>query len=140
MVLVNRLTIQEILLLAGLNPDHSYYSGRPATLSDLNSKILEQIYQGIAENISKEAADNYLQLVDEIECLSATAFIKMIYRLEKNEWEFDYTLAHNSNTSTNSFGTMMGTIGSRFVYANRSKKDDTTHIKRDFLRSHGIKM
>lgn len=138
---MNKLAIKEILTLSGVDPEPSYYSGRPATLSDLNSKILEKIYRGIAENISKEAADNYLQLVDELEYLSATAFLKMIYRLEQNEWKFDYSIAqNNSNTAFTSPGTMFGTFGSRLGQSNSCRNDVTIDIKREFLRSHGIKI
>lgn len=138
---MNQLTIREILTLSGVHPEPSHYSGRPATLSDLNSKILDKIFRDIAENISKEAADNYLQLVDELEYLSATAFLNMIYRLEQNEWKFDYSLAqNNSNTSYTSPGTMFGTFGSRLEQSNRGRNDVTIDIKREFLRNHGIKI
>lgn len=138
---MNKLAIKEILTLSGVDPEPSFYSGRPATLSDLNSKILENIYQGIAENISNEAADNYLQLVDELEYLSATAFLKMIYRLENNEWKFDYRLAqNNSDTSLTSPGTMFGTMGARLERSHRRTNNDTIDIKREFLRNHGIKI
>lgn len=52
-----------------------FYSGRGANLGDLNSKILNLIYQGFITHFNQQKADEYVKLVANIKCASATSFL-----------------------------------------------------------------
>lgn len=56
-----------------------YYSGRGATLTDLDSQILEQAYRGVLEQYGKEAARQFCQLVYDLKILAATVFLNEFY-------------------------------------------------------------
>lgn len=68
-VLVRNWTSNRFLLRSG------FYSGRGIDLSDLNSKILEQFYQGIKSELGQKEASNFVRFVNKLEDLSASAFI-----------------------------------------------------------------
>ena len=55
-----------------LNRD--YYAGR-MTESDVNSKTLDQIYGGLNADVGKDAAKNFLRLVDSLEDFHTSLFI-----------------------------------------------------------------
>ncbi|MFA6552475.1 MAG: hypothetical protein WCT19_03165 [Candidatus Paceibacterota bacterium] len=52
-----------------------FYSGRPPSTEDLNSRILEMVYKGLKKDVSQEAATNFVRLVNGLSDLSASAFI-----------------------------------------------------------------
>jgi len=52
-----------------------FYAGRPPSTEDLNSRILEMIYQGLKKDVSQDAATNFVRLVNGLSDLSASAFI-----------------------------------------------------------------
>lgn len=56
----------------------SYYTGRGPNCGDLNSDILEQIYQGIKNEVGKEEAKNFTKFVANQEDISASAFIQAL--------------------------------------------------------------
>lgn len=55
--------------------DSGYYAGRGPTRSDLNSDLLEKLYQGIRRDLGKEEAANFVRFVNNLDNLSASAFI-----------------------------------------------------------------
>lgn len=66
-----------------------YYSGRGATLSDLDSKLLEMIYQGILKEIGQNAAKELIKMVEDLDVLSATHFLNSLYALEARSWRWE---------------------------------------------------
>lgn len=52
-----------------------FYAGRGPTSSDLNSDILESLYQGIKKELGEAAAANFVRFVNKLDDLSASAFI-----------------------------------------------------------------
>lgn len=52
-----------------------FYAGRPPSLGDLNSEILEMFYQGILRDVGQEEASNFVRFVNNLSDLSASAFI-----------------------------------------------------------------
>lgn len=129
------MVLREIILHAGISDDPGYYSGRSATLSDLNSEILEKIYQGIRANYGEDAGNNFIQMVDEMERLSATAFLQSLYHLQRQRWKYTSNMLTESDIYANSVGSALGTIASRLY---KNDHDDTIEIKRAFLKNHGI--
>ena len=57
-----------------------YYSGRGAIRGDLNSELLEMIYDGVKAEAGDEAAAAFVQFVYDFDKLSATAFLAEFYR------------------------------------------------------------
>lgn len=121
----------------GIGDDPGYYSGRGATLTDLNSEKLEKVYRGIKKNHGKKAGDNFVQMVADISVLSATDFILSTYNLEVNGWKWDKKLISDRKsiypTSEGSaFGTIMATLSG-------PRPNETESIRGEFLHKHGIK-
>ncbi len=87
--LESKLRAEDIVREAGMCSRPEYYSGRGATLSDLNSKILDKVYSGIQKAHGKNAADDFTKMVENIPKLSATDFLLSVYRLEQNNWKYD---------------------------------------------------
>jgi len=52
-----------------------FYAGRPPSLGDLNSNILEAIYSGIKRDVGEEEGTNFVRFVNNLDDLSASAFI-----------------------------------------------------------------
>jgi hypothetical protein len=129
--------IREIVQRAGMSDRPAFYSGRGATLSDLNSTILQKIHDGIVESFGEEAAKEYVQLVDEIEVMSATSFLVALYSLAWGGWKFDHTMVSKDGTYVDSEGSAWGTLLSGLSRGNR---DDSSQIRGQFLRSKDVKM
>lgn len=122
-----------------------YYSGRGATMSDLNIEILEGIYQEILKEYGKNAAKNYIKMIDDIKVLSATTFLEELYQLHNNNWKYSKKEQHangisipkNENGEYDETSAVSGMFG---IYAAMgNNRDDTISIKGGFLRTHGIK-
>ncbi len=54
----------------------SFYTGRDPSASDLNSTMLEGIYQGIKAEVGQTEAINFAKFVANLKDLSASAFIQ----------------------------------------------------------------
>ena len=67
--LVNNWTQRRFLL------DSGYYAGRAPTTSDLNSQILESIYDGLKSEAGGKDATNFVRFVNNLDDLSASSFI-----------------------------------------------------------------
>jgi hypothetical protein len=126
---------------ANMSDRPGYYSGRGANASDLNSKMLESIYKSIEDGVSKEAAEAFVQMVEDIPVLSATDFLITLSRFEGNKFVWDKSLlsqqkgVYISDASSSvglgeAFGTVMSAMGG-------PQKDSTASIRRDFLWNHG---
>ena len=55
--------------------DSGYYAGRAPISSDLNSEILESIYEGLKGKAGGEDATNFVRFVNMLDDLSASSFI-----------------------------------------------------------------
>lgn len=119
-----------------------YYSGRGAILSDLNSELLEAIFQGIKKEIGDDAAESFVGMVASIDRLSATFFLNSLYALEANGWK--WVLAGDSKASDHidvgpdddgrvavGFASMASWMGGG------SERNETFMISSDFLTAHG---
>lgn len=58
----------------------SYYTGRGPKFSDLNSDMLEGIYLGLRSEVGQQEAMNFVNFVDNLHDLSASAFIQAFER------------------------------------------------------------
>lgn len=117
--------LKKIIRSTRMSTSPEFYSGRGATLMDLNSSILEMIYQGINSEYGEEAANNYVKMVKDIEVMSATIFLEELYNLKNCNWKYVET-----NKDTPDISTLYKSLNSRF--------DDTQKIKNRFLIKHNI--
>ena len=123
-----------------------YYSGRGATLSDLDGNILEDIYQGILKEFGEDAAKNYVNMVADIKVLSATTFLEELYHLFATNWKYMEKETHangisvpkNEDGEYDEASVMSGMVGI-FAAMSNNGRDDTISIKGGFLRAHGKK-
>lgn len=119
-----------------------YYSGRGATISDLDGNILEGIHKGIESEYGKNAAKNFLKMVADIKVLSATTFLEELYQLFYNDWKYKTKTKHASGITVpkdenGEYDVMAGMFGMMAALTSNGR-DDTQRIKSYFLRSHGI--
>jgi hypothetical protein len=139
--------IKEIIRSNGMSTRPEYYSGRGATLSDLNVNILEGIYQGILKEYSKDAAKNFVLMVADIKVLSATTFLIELFNLFYANWKYVEKEKHadgiaipkNDEGEYDENSMLMGMIGVISAMSSNGR-DDTERIRGGFLRSHGIKL
>lgn len=122
---------------AGMCPSPSYYSGRGATMSDLDSNILEKMYQLIETHVGKDNADQFVRMVASIKVLSATDFLITLEGFVAQ----DFTWTNESRTSdkngvyADNFGSALATVAE--VFGNRGqRRDDTMTIRSVFLAQH----
>ena len=139
-----KLKAWQIVRQAGMSERPEYYSGRGATSSDVNDKILEKTYQIVQREHGKEAAGEFAQMVADIPVLSATDFLLTFYRLEGNKWKWHKGLLGNEKGmdfgSDHDDGARwaigVATIGN--VFGGSHDRDDTRHIRGESLARHGI--
>lgn len=126
-----------IIRESGMCNDPSYYSGRGAIIGDLNSEILEKVYQGIKSEHGESAAKAYEKLVAAIPKLSATDFLVSLYGLQANGWKFSKRiLSKNKGIYAGNLGSALGTIAS--VAGGMYERDETGEIRAPFLSNHNI--
>ena len=135
--------LHDIIRNSGMSTRPEYYSGRGATLSDLNSNILQKIYLGIEEHYGKKAAKNYVKMVADIKVLSATTFLQELYMLFNSDWKYTKKKNHASGIDVpkdedGNYDLDMGMIGVLTAMMH-SGRDDTMSIKAGFLNTHGVK-
>ena len=71
-----------------LNPSPDYYAGHGNELRDLNSPILEMVYQGILAEHGPAAARAFVNMVKNLKDTNATGFLNELYRMEKKGWRW----------------------------------------------------
>lgn len=133
--LVDKWTNRRFLMRSG------YYAGRGPNSGDLNSKILESIYQGIKEDIGQEEASNFVRFVNQLDDLSASAFIVAfeqfaaqdgrVVSIEQRAGDGMRLDTHGDALLMQGFGAVMSAMGGQ----KRSEKDHW-NIKGSFIRQH----
>jgi hypothetical protein len=138
------MSAQEIVGMCGMGRNPGFYSGRGATMSDLNSDILEKIYTGIKTAHGINAGEEFVQMVADIPKMSATDFLYNLYNLECNNWNWDKRMLRDESgvyvdgrSDTEKFAQGLATIAG--VFSGMNARDDSLYIKESFLRDHGVK-
>lgn len=122
-----------------------YYSGRGATLSDLDGQILEGIHRGIQKVYGKNAAKNFVKMVADIKVLSATTFLQELYQLFYNDWKYTEKEEHASGIAVHKndegeydeSSAISGMLGI-FAAMSNGDRDQTGSIRNGFLINHGL--
>lgn len=121
-----------------------FYSGRGATHGDLNSPILELIYKGVKKEIGEAAAKHFVQMVADIDVLSATKFLNIFYAFGDGGWKWKRPQAGAKGNALDHFDFPQGdqeralngvaSIGAWM--GGGSDRDDTEYIRGAFLGKH----
>ena len=112
---MNKSTAASFVSFAGMSPRPGYYSGYGVGNS-LTEKHLEIIYNLVNKKIGKDAAENFIQMCENI-ILSPTNFLNQLYFLESNGWRFEKILKDSNidfdkeERGEYSEGGLLGTIG-----------------------------
>ena len=120
-----------------------YYSGRGATLSDLNSELLQMIWKGVKKEVGKKAAAAFVEMVVDIEVLSATCFLNTLYSLEARGWIWTKPNRCQGNLDHIDVGPdgegrfAVGMASIAAWMGGGSSRDDTLMIRGEFLAKHG---
>lgn len=118
----------------GMSGRPESYSGRGATMSDLDGEKLYAIYQKIVEELGTRQANAFVTMVEKLKTLSATNFLNALYALERNDWNL--TEFNESNIDVGPDGAGRGIIALATVA--ESGRDDTEYIRLSFLRKIGF--
>lgn len=127
---------------SGMSDRPGYYSGRGATTSDLNHKILTKIHEGIKKVYGEDAGKNFVTMVADIRVLSATTFLVELYNLYNADWCYKPKKKHASGIQVdkdeNGNHNMMQGFASIFS-ALSNNRDETRMIRDQFLIQNGVK-
>lgn len=136
--------LKEIIISTGMSTRPESYSGRGATVSDLNSETLEKIFQGIQKQFGEKAAKNYVKMVKNIKVISATTFLNELYSLCSCGWVYrahktdKLGIAIQKNSKGNYELDSPNPMASMASFMFGSGRDETQSIKYWFLQSHGV--
>lgn len=131
------MSIQKLVMVSThnqLDASPGYYSGRGATLSDLNSEMLNQIADGIKKEHGDQAHDNYVKMVWGMPSLSATAFLNNLFSLERAGWDISKASLKNNGNSFESEGEALGLLGNVLSQMRTKQTDQTELIRKDFRK------
>jgi len=127
---MEEITAREIVQRVGICPEPSYYSGRGARSDDLSGEQLFKIHQIIKEELGKSQAREFVIMIRNLSCLSATNFLKSLYELEDNTWGF--YKRKESNVDLGTHEKTRGVIAFATIFSYNT--GDATHfIRRTFL-------
>ena len=116
-----------------------YFSGRGATITDLNSDMLQGLYRDIKTHYGEVAAESYVKMVVGIKELSATNFIESLYGLYNRSWIYKSPTVAKKVIKTKYSETQYRALEVAVLMSSLSNGDDTQMIKANFCRVHGIK-
>lgn len=130
---------RKIISSVGLSDSPEYYSGRGATISDIDGEKLYSIYKKILEEMGEKQAKAFVTMVKSLKQLSATNFINALYALEINDWKgFDEGNTDNVAVAPDGVerkANGLATITEKIIFCGR---DDTNRIRTSFLRKIGL--
>lgn len=129
-----------------MSPRPGYYAGRGPCTDDLNDQQLERLYTGLKTEVGDEAARNFVMMVEDLEDMSATAFLWSFMRFwDRKRWT-------NQQSQTADGVTISGYGQDAFreaevcvlnVLSDRrspeEQKRQSESIKRSFLMRHGVR-
>lgn len=126
----------------GISARPEFYSGRGATISDLNSGHLEILYNGILKEFDEEAAKRFAIFVATFPKMAMTPFLNAFFAFINNGCEYEQrpiSPAENIEIAKNEDGEYDMTHGLIGLYAHLgggSERDDTPQIRGEFVMAH----
>lgn len=122
----------------GMSGRPEFYSGRGATISDLDGDRLYAIYQKIAQELGTRQADAFVTMVKKLKTLSATNFLNALYALERNDWNLTEFNESNIDLGSDRAGRDIITFTTVAESLFSCGIDDTEYIRSSFLRKIGF--
>lgn len=125
--------------------DSNYYAGRGVSLSDLNSAILEKIYDGLKADVGEKAAKNFVRFINNLKDLRAAAFIEAFEQFSRSGCEqVGISKAAQTDKRDAVYGDSrdalaVALVGSAFMYGKNSLEqieEASLDIKSEFLDRH----
>lgn len=132
------ISAREIVYSQGMSDQPEYYSGRRATMSDLDGDRLYAIYQKIAQELGARQADAFVTMVEKLKTLSAANFLNALYALERNDWnltKFNESKADLGPDGAGRRDIAFATVAEILFCCGR---DDTEYIRSSFLKKIGF--
>lgn len=125
------LTGEALLERINIGTRKSYYAGRGAKLADVDGEKLIKAYKIIRDEVSPEAAEEFVEMVDAIRELSACNLIDSILRFHNHDWYFSAEVVRPISEYTDmphgpsgqAFGVVTSTVGGM------RQRDETNSIK-----------
>lgn len=125
-----------------------YYAGRGVNRGDLNSDHLEMIYQGVLGYAGKEAAGRFVEFVEALENMSASAFLGAFYEFFYAGFQWNgrkQTFADNlaiTGRTEDAFDALFLGMSDLLRKADspdyeNMQKIESLMLKREFLERHG---
>ncbi len=129
----------------GFGLNSGYYTGRGPSTSDINTKVLEGIYDGLKAEVSPQAAHNFVRLVDGLKDMSATLFILAFERFYRNGCKVidtrqdpkdrDDIRTYGTEAEAQDF-TVFARNFTRDAESQESIEQQSAVLKREFLLNH----
>lgn len=127
------ISAREIVYSVGMSESPEFYSGRRATISDLDGNRLYAIYQRIAQELGTRQAEAFVTMVKKLKMLSATNFLNALYVLECNDWNLTEFDESNIDVGPDEAGRDMIAFATVIESLFFSGRDDTEQIRSSFL-------
>ena len=133
------ITVEKIVHEVGMSARPEFYSGRGARRSDLSGEKLIAIHKIITENLGERQAKEFVTMIKNISCLSATNFLNSLFALEANNWV--YKKGEESDIDLGPDGPERLAIGiaslGESIFSS-IQRDETDLIRNSFLQELGI--
>ncbi len=126
-------------------------SGRGPTTTDLNSKILEMIWEGLMQDGGPEKAENFVAFVRNLRDLSASSFIVAFEKFYKSgckdvmipQSESDRSVLERIDTEGPLFALLSAALCNKSGASRELREEDieiqSVRLKAGFLRDHAAK-
>lgn len=133
--------LKEIIRNNKMSTRPEYYSGRGATIADLNEQVLFGIQRDVKKEFGETASVGFVEMISGIKVLSATAFLNGLYELFHNDWKYNERQPASISIPKDKDGNYDITIGAIGVMESLFScgGDDTQRIKSHFLHTNGVK-
>lgn len=138
---MSTITAQQLVRNAKMSTRPEYYSGRGARVCDLNGEQLFIIHKGIKENIGEAQAQAFVNMIENIDSLSATNFLNCLYALEASDWTTVHIEENDIDLGPDTPGRTAIALGTLFGSFSSHSSDSTNFIRNTFFKliNHPIK-
>ena len=136
---MEKITAEKIVHEVGMSARPEYYSGRGARRSDLSGEKLIAIHKIITEKLGERQAKEFVTMIKNISCLSATNFLNSLFALEANGWVYKKVEESDVDLGPDGPGRLaVGIASLGEAMFSSSHGDETYLIRISFLHELGI--
>ncbi len=139
---MEKMDAKTIIQESGMSGRPEFYSGRGATMSDLNYDILKKAATLIEKHHGKEALKNFVEMVGALPKATATDFLNQLYILEARDWKFEVRSMDHANgvdVGDHQACLVPAMMTVAHAFDGMSDRNDTGSIRNQFLREYGVK-